>query len=170
MAAGEKFHHYLVEDVDIYHLFKFQIDPIRIESTRFFSISKNSCACARRTILYQSFFKLVGPISMTYPKIRTLVDPGKQKSASAQLLGTSNKSDSKRRHSGHTKFGHTRCVRYTTHGPPLDKVMCARKELRCVLYRVNATLGCVRGRRRRPRGKGFISSRIMGCEAKPSQR
>ena len=52
----------------------------------------------------------------------------------------------------------------------LDKVMCARKELRCVLYRVNATLGCVRGRRRRPRGKGFISSRIMGCEAKPSQR
>ena len=73
----------------------------------------------------ESDFKLVGPISMTYPKIRTLVAP-ESKNRSCALLGTSNKSDSKRRHSGHTKFGHTRCVRYTTHGPPLDKVWLAR--------------------------------------------
>ena len=168
--AADKFNCYLVEEIDMYNPTKFQIDLIRIESTRFFSISKNCCACARGPIFISNFFCLSWTDINDISKNQNDIHPGKQKSAYCASLGTSSKSDSKRRHGGRNKFGHARCVRYTTHKPPLDKVMCARKELRCVLYRVNATLGCVRGRRRRPRGKGFISSRIMGCEAKPSQR
>ena len=83
MAAGEKFNHYLVEDVDIYHLFKFQIDPIRIESTRFFSISKNSCACARVTIFISNFFCLSWTDINDISKNQNDIHPGKQKAAPA---------------------------------------------------------------------------------------